>query len=194
MYVNDFNFIYKMCRGIYYYCYCYIIMKSIDYVSNKQCLHNYQIKKKETRNKSNKAEINKKQRHQDYFYFLFSIYSNYSSSILLENKGNTARDHLANERTYLAWFRTSLTLITFSIGMIQLYHNNNSSNQKFIKTLGLISMLFSILFLYFGYVRYFHVQWALQQGAFPASRGIIVLSSFCILFIFISILTIMLLN
>jgi uncharacterized membrane protein YidH (DUF202 family) len=30
---------------------------------------------------------------------------------ILTNEGSTARDHLANERTYLAWMRTGLALI-----------------------------------------------------------------------------------
>ncbi|KAH9836693.1 uncharacterized protein C8Q71DRAFT_707677 [Rhodofomes roseus] len=35
----------------------------------------------------------------------------------VENTGSTARDHLANERTYLAWTRTSLGLIALVIGV-----------------------------------------------------------------------------
>jgi uncharacterized membrane protein YidH (DUF202 family) len=33
------------------------------------------------------------------------------------NTGSTARDHLANERTYLAWTRSSLALIALGIGL-----------------------------------------------------------------------------
>ena len=35
----------------------------------------------------------------------------------VQNTGSTARDHLAKERTYLAWTRTSLGLIALGIGV-----------------------------------------------------------------------------
>jgi hypothetical protein len=35
----------------------------------------------------------------------------------LENKGSVARDHLANERTFLAWLRTTLGLASIGIGV-----------------------------------------------------------------------------
>ncbi|POW10808.1 hypothetical protein PSTT_05807 [Puccinia striiformis] len=38
----------------------------------------------------------------------------------LENKSSVARDHLANERTFLAWFRTSLSLTSIGIALVQL--------------------------------------------------------------------------
>ncbi|KAI8094970.1 uncharacterized protein B0P05DRAFT_445633, partial [Gilbertella persicaria] len=104
-------------------------------------------------------------------------YSRFSLAVILENKGNTARDHLANERTYLAWFRTSLSLITLGIGIIQVYHLSNANHTRLGRALGLIFVMASIVFLYFGNVRYFHAQWALQHGNFPASRGIITWAS-----------------
>lgn len=43
------------------------------------------------------------------------------SSTELENTGSTARDHCANERTFLAWLRTSLTLVSFGIALAQFF-------------------------------------------------------------------------
>ncbi|GAA5960574.1 hypothetical protein JCM3765_005860 [Sporobolomyces pararoseus] len=39
----------------------------------------------------------------------------------LENKGSVARDHLASERTFLAWLRTSLALASIGIAITQLF-------------------------------------------------------------------------
>lgn len=38
-------------------------------------------------------------------------------SLILENTGSVARDHLANERTWLAYVRTSLSIASTGVGM-----------------------------------------------------------------------------
>ena len=47
-------------------------------------------------------------------------------SIPLENKGSVARDHLALERTFLAWLRTSLAFASIGIAITQLFRLNTS--------------------------------------------------------------------
>ncbi|RHZ59605.1 uncharacterized protein CDV56_108424 [Aspergillus thermomutatus] len=48
-------------------------------------------------------------------------------SVELENKGSVARDHLALERTFLAWLRTSLAFASIGIAVTQLFRLNASS-------------------------------------------------------------------
>lgn len=47
-------------------------------------------------------------------------------SVSLENKGSVARDHLALERTFLAWLRTSLAFASIGIAVTQLFRLNTS--------------------------------------------------------------------
>ncbi|KAL7276137.1 hypothetical protein RUND412_000870 [Rhizina undulata] len=47
-------------------------------------------------------------------------------AIELENKGSVARDHLALERTFLAWLRTSLAFASIGIAITQLFRLNSS--------------------------------------------------------------------
>mmetsp|Transcript_17426 Transcript_17426/g.56027 ORF Transcript_17426/g.56027 Transcript_17426/m.56027 type:complete len:147 (-) Transcript_17426:104-544(-) len=39
----------------------------------------------------------------------------------IENSGSTARDHLANERTFLAWARTGVALMSAGAGLFSVY-------------------------------------------------------------------------
>jgi uncharacterized membrane protein YidH (DUF202 family) len=47
-------------------------------------------------------------------------------SVELDNKGSVARDHLALERTFLAWLRTSLAFASIGIAVTQLFRLNTS--------------------------------------------------------------------
>lgn len=51
-------------------------------------------------------------------------------SITLDNKGSVARDHLALERTFLAWLRTSLAFASIGIAVTQLFRLNTSLQKQ----------------------------------------------------------------
>ncbi|KAI1083263.1 hypothetical protein F5B20DRAFT_453698 [Whalleya microplaca] len=109
-------------------------------------------------------------------------------SIELENKGSVARDHLALERTFLAWLRTSLAFASIGIAITQLFRLNTSiidaqddprlHTVRHIGTpLGATFLGISILVLFLGYHRYYQSQQWVMKGKFPASRGTIILVS-----------------
>ena len=78
---------------------------------------------------------------------------------ILNNSGSTARDHLANERTYLAWTRTSLSLIGASIGLLKWQPLKLQTEGYLIGILGCVAFITSTW-------RYFHVQHLLLEGKF----------------------------
>ena len=95
-------------------------------------------------------------------------------SLILENKGNVARDHLASERTYLAYVRTSLATASAGVGacfavrsyfrsltppddaaLVQLFTLSPTTTSgidltKFAKPLGASIILFGLLILVLG--------------------------------------------
>jgi len=99
-------------------------------------------------------------------------------AIELENKGSVARDHLALERTFLAWLRTSLAFASIGVAITQLFRLNVASDSTTTpplanmgKFLGATFVGISMVVLALGSHRYYESQGWLLKGKFPASRG-----------------------
>ncbi|KAJ6526080.1 hypothetical protein B0H19DRAFT_970940 [Mycena capillaripes] len=109
-------------------------------------------------------------------------------ALVLVNCGSTARDHLASERTFLAYVRTSLTIASAGVALAQLLTLSDLLNNKAVSPLKpfevyarpLAACSIFLAFICSGRVsRYFSVQVALVNGLFPILRfrvGIIALS------------------
>ncbi|KAF9078763.1 hypothetical protein BDP27DRAFT_1252590 [Rhodocollybia butyracea] len=105
------------------------------------------------------------------------ILARYNPMLILENRGSVARDHLASERTFLAYVRTSLAIASTGVALVQLFTVSSSSGSKasalaskYARPLGSVSICLGIVVLLVGILRYFTVQHALIQGSFPVAR------------------------
>jgi len=92
---------------------------------------------------------------------------------LIENRDSTARDHLANERTFLAWVRTALGLV----GLGVLLERLGAGGEAIAVAAGLGFISFGGLSLIYAVSRYLWVAKHLEHGMFPvAIRGPIVVA------------------
>lgn len=99
-----------------------------------------------------------------------SLFSLVRQGAILDNNGSTARDHLANERTYLAWMRTSLALFGASLGLLKWDVVANWA--------GYLVAILGIVVLIASTQRYFRVMTLLEEGKFePNVQGIIAIVS-----------------
>ncbi|KAH7871383.1 uncharacterized protein C8R40DRAFT_1054512 [Lentinula edodes] len=116
----------------------------------------------------------------------------FNPQLILENNGSVARDHLASERTFLAYVRTSLAIASTGVALVQLLTISVSTNgsttsltteptsqrmQAYAKPLGSAFVIFSIVLLITGLTRYFSIQNALTLNQFPVARLMIIISS-----------------
>ncbi|EIM86012.1 uncharacterized protein STEHIDRAFT_58127 [Stereum hirsutum FP-91666 SS1] len=98
-------------------------------------------------------------------------------ALVLENTGSVARDHLASERTFLAYVRTSLAFASAGVALVQLFAITSDTLVKYARPMGATIILIGFGMLFIGTTRYFRVQNALTQGYFPAARISIVLNA-----------------
>jgi len=103
----------------------------------------------------------------------------------IENTGSIARDHLANERTFLAWLRTGVTLMGVGVALV-----------KFNAVIsGIFLAIIGIFFVGSSLIRFYEVTYALNEGKYIINSNCILFITFSsILFIIIAFLVIILEN
>ncbi|CAE6472494.1 unnamed protein product [Rhizoctonia solani] len=104
----------------------------------------------------------------------------FSPRMVLENSGSVARDHLANERTWLAYVRTSLAIASTGVALVQLFTIAaqqptgtvliGAKLQRFARPLGAVIVVIGMSVLALGVNRYFRIQYALTENKFPPAR------------------------
>ena len=93
---------------------------------------------------------------------------------VVKNEDSTARDHLANERTFLAWVRTALGLVGLGVLLERL---GAGSDQRIAMAAGIGFISFGGLTLIYSVSRYLWVARNLERGMFPvAMRGPVVIT------------------
>ena len=93
---------------------------------------------------------------------------------VVKNTQSTARDHLANERTFLAWVRTALGLVGLGVLLERL---GAGSDQAIAMAAGVGFISFGGLTMIYSVSRYLWVARNLKRGTFPvAIRGPIVIT------------------
>ncbi|KAK0197060.1 hypothetical protein F5146DRAFT_1013872, partial [Armillaria mellea] len=100
-------------------------------------------------------------------------------NLLLTNNGSVARDHLASERTFLAYVRTSLVITSVGVAIVQLFSVSSGTSksplssaatQGYARPLGATAISLSLVLLIIGATRFFSIQNALTKGKYPVAR------------------------
>ncbi|KAM9892133.1 hypothetical protein OXX79_010229 [Metschnikowia pulcherrima] len=108
-------------------------------------------------------------------------------SVTLPDQQFWARDNLANERTYLAWLKTSLTFVSVGIALAQInkfagrdsvisiggfviHLKGNSALLRNGNSYGSVCVILGILVLLMGTFRFYYVQTVLMEKKFAVAN------------------------
>lgn len=105
-----------------------------------------------------------------------------NSNLRLEFNANRARDHLANERTFLAWVRTGAAIVVFgfaigrfSIALRQLtaFEGHPIHRSGLSVWMGATSIVMGVLLVVAGLFRYRQTRDRLEEGKFEPAGFIL---------------------
>ncbi|ODV98284.1 hypothetical protein PACTADRAFT_769 [Pachysolen tannophilus NRRL Y-2460] len=147
------------------------------------------VERRKNNNNNNDEEIQEK---NSFTNIIMNYCEKWKFVFSVPNKGTVARDHLANERTVLAWARTSLSFVAVGVGIVQLFNLSAEDGSSYImyktknissfgKPLGICFVTIAVLCTLFGFIRYFLVQKLLEDNRFPIDRLSIIVLLFSLL-------------
>ena len=88
-----------------------------------------------------------------------------------------ARTHLANERTFLAWFRTGLTLVALGVAAAQLLSVTTPPGVEPVPWFSSLVILIGIVLVAVGLWRYVRGSVRIKEERFQPARLSVVVSS-----------------
>ncbi|KAK5047520.1 hypothetical protein LTR84_006617 [Exophiala bonariae] len=104
---------------------------------------------------------------------------------------SSARDHLANERVFLAYFRTSSALATFAVVLLQLYRLKHDppapgvlSDYNIGIPLASTILAMAMLVTVFGAVRFFRCQKSMISSSIVGSGNVVSMFSMVMIMLF----------
>lgn len=99
------------------------------------------------------------------------------------------QQHLANERTYLAWVRTSIAIIGIGFLASSLHFNNISFASKTADTIAVLISIFSLVIgfviLFFATTHYFSMRKNINRQTFASASTFVKVSTGVIFLIFL---------
>lgn len=110
---------------------------------------------------------------------IFSSSNNETNKTVKKYNSSRIRDHLANERTYLAWMRTAIALMGFGVVIMRLraFHPPEIPRPGYGWKLGLLFSLMGLLTVLLSTQHYFAVRHDIDEDTYePADRWIILFS------------------
>jgi putative membrane protein len=107
-----------------------------------------------------------------------------------QRNASRVRDHLANERTYLAWMRTAIALMGFGVVIVRvrIIQPNPSHSPGSGWKLGLVFSLAGLVMVLISSQHYFAVRRSIDEDSYEPPDRWVILSSFVVMLLGIGVI------
>jgi putative membrane protein len=101
----------------------------------------------------------------------------------VQRKPSRVREHLANERTYLAWMRTAIALIGFGVVIVHLHHffPPQVHPLEYAWKLALVFSMISLVTVLLSTQHYFAIRQAINSDGYESSSRWVFLFSLAVI-------------